>query len=305
MWQKPGLNPTKPAIVCVVVLTVMILACSFSPSVSPTPGPHDTSTVFSLIYWGKDPHYAINVVFVPGNGYDVNPTSLASRQLFVTDLAAVISKGFYNNNAIAKNITKFNFWYTTATAFVQQPADKDLCPIVQWPSTLNTDLAFADVIIAVHKNSLRDCEWGGRIATYSIYYPFTTAVHEFSHAAFGIPDEYCCDGGYWNIPPILYDSQAACAADATNAAWRNCQSFTDIHNRTWWRSEGPTSYSGHNTPDNAVCDIMNCWPRKDQIVEQYGPADWVILKLVLLQLDPGLFPVNDPAVFAPNDWVWP
>jgi hypothetical protein len=36
--------------------------------------------------------------------------------------------------------------------------------------------------------------------------------HEFHHAAYGLKDEYCCDGGYGYYPPLanLFDSAERC-----------------------------------------------------------------------------------------------
>jgi hypothetical protein len=116
-------------------------------------------------------------------------------------------------------------------------------------------------------------------------------VHEFSHAAFGLPDEYCCDGGYWEVPPILYPSQAMCLNDAANTAWRDCRSYTADDGNVWWRSEDNTR------------DMMNPSASLLELVPEYGHADWVLSSRVLKGL--GGAGISSPSVFAPDIWNWP
>jgi hypothetical protein len=231
-----------------------------------------------LIPSPSDPSEAIDVVFVPDDDYG-NMSVLANRQAFITDALLLITEGFSKNNGIDRNFELFNFWYIHKSGDVQPGSDT--CPSVTWPDL--TDVAFAEVIVLVHQNELRDCRWGNRVTSEPN--SFRTVVHEASHAAFGLPDEYCCDGGYWKIPPILYKSSNGCNNDPVNATWRDCQSFTDEDGMDWWRSE------------NEDCDIMSCG---GSVVLEYGRADWVIVKNVLSSL-PGAA-VKKPTVFAPDEW---
>jgi hypothetical protein len=159
-----------------------------------------------------------------------------------------------------------------------------ICPTVTWPSQVNTDAAFADLVLLIHKNSLRDCRWG-RLATTEPG-SYRTIVHESSHALFNLRDEYCCDGGYGNMPPVMYTSQSACQNDPDNVAWRNCQSFTSASGTTWWRSE----------------DTIDCiMAGGGSVVLEMGEADWFVARRVFAALGtPGT-----PSVFAPTAWDRP
>lgn len=262
-------------------LLIGITACEVSISATSTPEVTVGTTVFSAIRWRAQDE-AIDVVFVPDDDYG-DLTVVANRQDFLDDVADMIDTGFWQNNAMVSNVFLFNFWFMTQTGDVQPPST-GICPVVTWPGL--TDAAFAEVIVLLHPNALRDCASGNRVTSEPT--SFHTVVHEASHAAFGLPDEYCCDGGYWNIPPVLYDSQDNCNNDPANAAWRNCQSFTDDDGNVWWRSEdnnGDIMASGGNT------------------VWEYGPADWVVVRDVLTGL--GGVGVNEPTVFAPTNWDRP
>ncbi len=139
----------------------------------------------------------------------------------------------------------------------------------------------------LHPNSVRDCAWGNKVTSEP--FSFRTVVHESGHGAFGLPDEYCCDGGYKETPPILYASEATCIAGSTGEPWWDCQSFTSSGGKTWWRSE------------DTIDDIMSAAAPS---VLEFGPADWVLVKQVLQGLG-AVSGVTDPAVFAPLDWVNP
>jgi hypothetical protein len=43
-----------------------------------------------------------------------------------------------------------------------------------------------------------------------------TVLHETGHSPFGLADESCCDGGYWeqSVHPNLHNTLAGCQADA-------------------------------------------------------------------------------------------
>ena len=221
------------------------------------------STVFSLLQLQLDPDRAINIVFVPDNSYG-NMSTLANRQAFLDDLGNVVDTGYWQNQVFVRNFHLVNYYYMTASGTVAAPTGNAICPVVTWPAEASTDAAFADMLLLIHSNTLRDCASGNRATAEPT--SFRTIVHESSHASFGLPDEYCCDGGYWEVRPVLYSSSNGCTTDATNASWRNCQSFTSVNNITWWRSEDTT------------VDIMS---GRDATVWEYGRADWVVVESVL------------------------
>ena len=56
-------------------------------------------------------------------------------------------------------------------------------------------------------------------------------VHETGHAIFSLADEYCCDGGYWQIGPHanVFTSLANCQSDATGWGYptTDCRQIND------------------------------------------------------------------------------
>lgn len=49
----------------------------------------------------------------------------------------------------------------TASGTAAAPASGNICPSVTWPDEADTDAAFADLILLIHTNTLRDCRWEG------------------------------------------------------------------------------------------------------------------------------------------------
>ncbi|GIF75429.1 hypothetical protein [Asanoa siamensis] len=62
-------------------------------------------------------------------------------------------------------------------------------------------------------NTLRECAFGGLLSAE--FGETGVFIHEIGHAAFELADEYCCDGGYFQMPlvPNVYRSRDACLAD--------------------------------------------------------------------------------------------
>lgn len=237
------------------------------------------SSVYGLIEWDPSMTSTLNILFVPDASYG-DLSVQANRQAFFDDIEEVIEEGYWQNNAYYVNLGRFNYYYTTASGTAAAPTS-GICPDVTWPAEVDTDGAFADLVLLLHTNPLRDCRWGRKATSEPTSY--RTVVHESTHALFNIPDEYCCDGGYYNAPPVLYTSQAACTADPVNASWRNCQSFTANNGTTWWRSE------------DSIADIMSSG---GSVVLEAGPADWVLMDSVLSALGGSA----TPSVFAPATW---
>ena len=219
---------------------------------------------------------------------------LANRQAFADDAADVIMDGFWQNRGYFNALFYFNYFYMTATGTITaNPPDamgNFRCPTVTWPTQANTDAAFADQLILLHKDgSIRDCGGNGRVS--SIFDQYWISVHESGHGVFGLPDEYCCDGGYFSMAPVMYSSRTACQGDAANAAWRNCVSMTSSRDgRVWWRSQG----------DITTRLIMrNVGP----VVHEAGPADWSAMSGAYSAL-PGSPTITQPADFAPDTWSY-
>jgi hypothetical protein len=262
-----------------------LTACNLNPRANPsdqpiTPG----STVFQFVQLQSNMDRALNIVFVPDTSYG-DMATLANRQSFLDDLGDVVDTGYWQNQLFVKNVHLTNFFYMTVAGSAAAPATPVDCPSVTWPTQVATDAAFADLVLLIHTNELRDCRWGTRATSEPT--SFRTVVHESGHALFNLPDEYCCDGGYREVKPVLYDTSNECTSDPANAAWRNCVSFTSSRTgATWWRSEDTT------------IDIMAAG---GSVVVEFGQADWVVARNVLDDLGTP----ETPTVFAPNPWDRP
>lgn len=269
-------------------LALLVSACDLEFEASPSDQPIATgSTVFELLAIQSNPDNALNIVFVPDTSYG-SMSVLANRQAFLDDLEVLIEKGYWENQAYYYNLGKFNYYYMNRSGSAAAPTGTAICPSVTWPAEVDTDAAFADLVLLVHTNTLRDCRWGRKATSEPT--SFRTVVHESTHALFNLPDEYCCDGGYYSKPPVLYSSLASCNGDAANSAWRNCTSFTSNGGTTWWRSEGNYSASEIMLSGGAT-------------VWEMGPGDWAVTSQVLSSF--GSPSVGTPSTFAPTNWTNP
>jgi hypothetical protein len=275
-----------PARSLIVILLMLLLgACDVEfDAGNQNPPIQPGSAVVPLIEWDNTMATTLNIVFVPDTSYG-DLAVQANLQAFLDDIEQVIEQAYWQNNAYYVNLGRFNYYYLTAAGSAAPPTT-GICPNVTWPAQVDTDAAFADLVLLVHPNQLRDCRWGRKATSEPT--SFRTVVHESSHALFNLPDEYCCDGGYFAVAPVLYTSSNSCTADAANAAWRNCTSFvaTSGAGATWWRSE------------NGTTDIMSAG---GDIVVEAGQADWAVMNTVLGALGA----TSTPSVFAPNAWDRP
>lgn len=281
------------SIIMIGIMVSMIsnLGCEINRTVSEDDTPFSGATVYELYISQDDIDNAFNIVFVPDVSYgDLSVT--ANRQAFVDDMTDVIENAYWQNQAYFNGLFHLNYYYMTETGSVT-PRAPDAegnfrCPTVVWPNQVNTDAAFADQRVLMHRNELRDCGGGGRATAEPT--SFRTIVHETGHGLFGLPDEYCCDSSYSEVRPILYASQAACNNDANNAGWRNCVSFTSSRNGSvWWRSQGSI---------NSNLIMLN--PGNE--VWESGPADWAVMDSAYQAL--GAPRVSAPANFAPGRWSY-
>jgi hypothetical protein len=277
------LSQTGRRLVALLVAGAIASSCELTPIADDSDEPIAGSTVFQLFQIQSDLDRALNVVFVPDGTYGDMGT-LANRQSFLDDAADLVDTGFWQNNMFVRNVHLTNYFYMTVSGTAADPPAGSICPTVTWPGAVDTDAAFADVVLLVHTNDLRDCRSGRKATTEPG--SFRTVVHESSHALFNLPDEYCCDGGYWERKPVLYDTANECDTDAANAGWRDCVAFTATGGKMWWRSE------------DSDTDIMS---GVGSVVLEHGEADWVVVEDVLDNLGtPGV-----PAVFAPSTWDRP
>lgn len=277
------------------LLLVPLAGCSLNVQVSEDDEPVSGSTVFELFVLQRDLDRTFNIVFVPDTAYG-DLGVLANRQAFVNDLTDLIENSYWQNQGYYFNLAHYNYFYmNVAGSITARPPAADgsfRCPAVTWPAQVDTDAAFADALLLIHRNDLRNCAnpASGRATTHAT--GFRTAAHETAHAIFGLPDEYCCDGGYFSVPPVMYSTRNACLNDAANAAWRNCVSVTSSRDGSvWWRSEGGISTSALMISAGAT-------------VWEFGPGDWRVMDAAYQGLPGscGAGCTGNPNVFAPDNW---
>lgn len=275
------------ALMASVTAAFALSACEIEKTVTADDQPISGNSVFELFTVNEDQDNVFNIVFVPDGSYG-NMNVIANRQAFVDDMTDVIENGYWQNRAYFNGLLKYNYYYMTASgSVVERTPDANgnfRCPTVTWPAQADTDGAFADQLVLMHTNELRDCGGGGRATAEPT--SFRTIVHETGHGLFGLPDEYCCDSFYSENRPIIYETQNGCTTDADNAAWRNCVSF--VSNRdgeTYWRSQG----------DITTNLIMR---NGGNTVHETGPADWFVMEAAYDAL--GAPTVGTPSTFAPT-----
>lgn len=275
-------------VVLLLIPLFIVASCEIDKTVTsddqPVPG---TSSVFEL-YTVNQVENAFNVIFVPDGSYG-DMSVIANRQTFVDDIADVVESGYWQNQAYFNGWFHYNYYYMTASGSVtarSPAADGSFrCPTVAWPAAVNTDGAFADQLLLIHSNELRDCGGGGRATAEPT--SFRTVVHETGHGIFGLPDEYCCDGGYFSMAPVMYNSQSACTSDAANSGWRSCSSHTSSRDSSvWWRSQG-------NITTNLIMSNIGAE------VWESGPADWASMSGAYQGIGAT---VTMPSVLAPGRW---
>ncbi len=164
------------------------------------------------VVYNGDPKDKINIVFVMDNDYGENV------DLFKSDIMNLIENGYYKSSEIANNKCKFNFYY--------HPEDGnyvEVCSKWDLPASFWKDCSFADTAAIIFKGGDRACS--STVFSAPRGSP-KVVVHETGHNIFGMADEYCCDGGYWQPSPgqpNIYTSKAACQSMSSNPS--ACDNF--------------------------------------------------------------------------------
>jgi hypothetical protein len=189
----------------------------------------------------------IDVVFVAERDDYPDPTDPA----FLTDVRDSIVDAYYVRrpsdpgrapNAPADfaiflaNQDKFNFWIANERGHADGSGDCEH----QRP-----DVGFADSMALLHRAPFRDCQ-NPDLRTFSTTVGNPGVVlHESGHGLFGLADEYCCDGGYFQTstnPNIYHAAQnppnlpqrVLCPDDAPalGRTAADCRGFTEPID--WW-----------------------------------------------------------------------
>jgi hypothetical protein len=213
-----------------------------------------TSKCPAIVYNGNSQN-KIDIVFVPDVDYK------GDIKKFLKDVKKLINQSYYATPEFAANKCKFNFYYyPTAGEY------KDVCSF-KIPQSFYTDCYFADSAAIVFTGNKRAC------SSDVFSTPVTdlrVAVHETGHKIFGLADEYCCDGGYWQPDPPypnVYSSKQNCEQISSNASscFSNCP-----ETKCWPAGIGKTECEAHykslNNPHTEECDCKT-WAKKNGMPE--------------------------------------
>lgn len=196
---------------------------------------------------------AEDLVFIPdSDNYD------AADGDFQNDVYNVVRAAFLSDQLFLRNGDRMNFWIARDEGDAHGFTGDDPCHDA--PSNWATDYTFSDSGVLLHTDDLRDCANGGIFSTE----PGSTATvrHETGHSPFGLADEYCCDGGYFQTSPNpnLYGPEAsgsdasktACEADALGGLRGACIPY--VSERV---SEGDRFYRLDHAPAHDAVEVEN------------------------------------------------
>jgi hypothetical protein len=150
--------------------------------------------------------------------------------------------GYYGLPVFNRHQHLMNFWLARSTGIADGYTAEGGCVLTK-PADWDENYAFADVGAIIHTDRLRDCAKNGLFSTEpdSLF----TARHEAGHKPFGLADEYCCDGGYFETGtfPNVYSSIEACEEDAPNLGREkeDCRSWVSTRNDNTYFSSEPSS----------------------------------------------------------------
>ncbi|WP_433222893.1 hypothetical protein ACQP00_24700 [Dactylosporangium sp. CS-047395] len=236
-------------------------------------GAETESPGIPVIYTGARVN-SVDVVFIP----DEDSYKGADDPDFQDDVANVIKGAYYGQDWFLANQNRFNFWLADDTG----DADRVSAPTREDPGATECVLttpknwfmyAWRDVGAILHTDNFRDCATGDSVFSAEPG-SLGTVLHETGHAPFGLADEYCCDGGYFENPPFpnLWDSRGECQTDAPDLGRTpaDCRTITDSR-------PNPAQNWSLSEPDNT--DLMNSDRRPPQAAD-IRRMDWFIANCV-------------------------
>jgi hypothetical protein len=176
----------------------------------------------------------LDVALFPGDNYDLSTTAgMAAFMEQVRQTVLFLDQRLgYDPNASDPSQQMLGIHQAINYWVILQPIHVTATDIGYAKSKCDFEIdapSFADVSAVLHGVNCRD---NSPNKDFSANSP-SVAWHELHHAAFGLADEYCCDGGYWRPDPLpnIYNDQTDCNRDplATNG----CTLIT----KGFWRFE--------------------------------------------------------------------
>jgi hypothetical protein len=183
-----------------------------------------------------------DLVFIPDTDYGTPANIDTWLPTFLTDVNNNIDQRLGAAAPVTGNLNKFNFYYTKSQGVASSHT---------LPADLTLVAPFADAYVILHTTTFGDYTGGSPPVYGAEGHPIGRSfIHESGHGIFGLADEYDsypdCYTSYFapNPDPNIWDTQAACRADATATGWNpdDCgtQPFT-LCQGDWWKL-GSTAY---------------------------------------------------------------
>jgi hypothetical protein len=183
---------------------------------------------------------ALDAVFYPGTGYDLATTSgaLEFSDIVGTTIDGVLgfAPGGGQQSSMYDNLPNFSGWASSTAHQIAETVGantfaNNLCRF--GPTDF---VSFANSNGVLHKVNCRDNAPGN---SYSSKPNWSITWHELHHAAYGLADEYCCDGGYFEANPypnVMRDLGSCAMNGSTPSA---CAPINPANPGGWHRSDGP------------------------------------------------------------------
>jgi hypothetical protein len=185
----------------------------------------------------------IDLVFYP----DVNSYTGGDDPAFIDDVGNAISSAYHREEIFLTNQDAVNYWLSVGTG------NADGC------DSEVSQTSWEDAGALLHVDEFRDCAPGGGRFFTAEPTSFGTMIHETGHRPFGLADEYCCDGGYFQADPFpnMYFERAptqnfplACENDAPAAGNLPSDCHEVEEEIPWWFN------SDWYTSDPVSSDLM-------------------------------------------------
>jgi len=249
----------------------------------------------------------VDLVFMPSD----NDYASIDDPGFLRAVRNLVYEGFFQVPWFIEHQDMFNVWLAKDFGTAQpDPGDTDPSDGIRClrepPANFRRDYLFAQVAGIVHSTPCRDNAGGYSFTIQTTPTRLQVVAHEAGHRPFGLPDEYCCDGGYFPLSNFasLYVDQPACWSGATLLGFEPsaCTSFTDVGASDWWQFE-PRKRPLQPQPGDLMQQTGCITPRDPAIFPAWARCDFVAATSSGPQADPngntacakfGDFFVSDP-----------
>ncbi|MCP4715247.1 MAG: hypothetical protein GY868_09035, partial [Deltaproteobacteria bacterium] len=188
---------------------------------------------------------ALDIVFIPDEDFQ------GSMDVFRDDVLTLVKDGYFGNAEFSQHRDRFNFYYYNSADDGDMGNYEPVCSRFHRPLDYYTHCAFADSAAIIwnpdpNLDDQRSCSSpfsvfsSGRTET-------DTVVHETGHNVFGMADEYCCDGGYFQPDephPNIFHSRDDCRELASNP--EDCRNFCPEERCDWASNEECEAFARAN-----------------------------------------------------------